>query len=120
MALSTYSQLKSSIANFLNRSDLTTEIQDDFIKLTEADFNAKLRIRQMEQQDDITIDAEQVTVPTGFLAVRSFYILQSSTKYPLEYITPHNMFETKGGSRTGRPRAYTIESDDEVENNDSR
>ena len=79
MALSTYSELKASIANFLNRSDLTTEIQDDFIKLTEADFNAKLRIRQMEQQDDITIDAEQVTVPTGFLAVRSFFILQSST-----------------------------------------
>ena len=115
MALSTYSQLKSSIANFLNRSDLTTEIQDDFIKLTEADFNAKLRIRQMEQQDDITIDAEQVTVPTGFLAVRSFFILQSSTKFPLEYITPHNMFEIKGGSRTGRPRAYTLESDNEVE-----
>ena len=67
-------RIKASIANFLNRSDLTTEIQDDFIKLTEADFNAKLRIRQMEQQDDITIDAEQVTVPTGFLAVRSFYI----------------------------------------------
>ena len=33
MALSTYTELKSSIANFLNRSDLTTEIQDDFIKL---------------------------------------------------------------------------------------
>ena len=115
MALSTYSQLKSSIANFLNRSDLTTEIQDDFIKLTEADFNAKLRIRQMEQQDDITIDAEQVTVPTGFLAVRSLYILQSSVKYPLEYITPHNMFEIRGGSRSGRPRAYTLESDNEVE-----
>ena len=115
MALSTYSELKASIANFLNRSDLTTEIQDDFIKLTEADFNAKLRIRQMEQQDDVTINAEQVNVPTGFLAVRSFFILQSSTKFPLEYITPHNMFETKGGSRTGRPRTYTIEADNEVE-----
>ena len=29
----------------------------------------------MEQQDDLTINAEQVNVPTGFLAVRSFYIL---------------------------------------------
>ena len=115
MALSTYTELKASIANFLNRSDLTTEIQDDFIKLTEADFNAKLRIRQMEQQDDITINAEQVNAPTGFLAVRSFYVLQSSVKYPLEYITPHNMFEIKGGSRTGRPRTYTIEADNEVE-----
>ncbi len=115
MALSTYSELKSAIANWLNRTDLTDEIADDFIKLTEADFNAKLRIRQMEQIDTITIDSETETVPTGFIAVRSFYILLSSVKYPLEYITPHNLFEVKGGSTTARPRAYTIESDNETE-----
>ena len=115
MALSTYSELKSAIANWLNRTDLTDEIADDFIKLTEADFNAKLRIRQMEQIDTITINSETETVPTGFIAVRSFYILLSSVKYPLEYITPHNLFEVKGGSTTARPRAYTIESDNETE-----
>ena len=115
MAISTYSELKTSIANWLNRSDLTSEISNDFIKLAEADMNAKLRIRQMEQQDDVTINAETVTVPTGFLAVRSFCILQSSVKYPLEYITPANMNEIRGGSRTGRPVTYTIESDDETE-----
>ncbi len=114
MALSTYTELKTSIANWLNRSDLTTEIADDFIKLTEADFNAKLRIRQMEQIDTVTINAETVTVPTGFISVRSFYIL-SGNKYPLEYLTPSNLFETKGGSRTGRPRSYTIEADNETE-----
>ena len=115
MALSSYSELKSGIANWLNRTDLTDEIADDFIKLTEADFNAKLRIRAMEQIDSITIDSETETVPTGFIAVRSFYLLLSSNKYPLEYITPHNMFEIRGGSRSGRPRSYTIESDNETE-----
>ena len=115
MALTTFSELKTSIANWLNRSDLTSEIADDFIKLTESDFNAKLRIRQMEQIDTVTINAETVTVPTGFISVRSFYILSSSTKYPLEYITPHNLFEIRGGSRSGRPRSYTIEADNETE-----
>ena len=86
MALNTYAGLKTSIANWLNRTDLTSEIADDFIKLTEADFNSKLRIKQMEQIDTITIDSETETVPTGFIAVRSFYILSSSVKYPLEYI----------------------------------
>ena len=90
MALSTYAELKTGIANWLNRTDLTDEIADDFIKLTEADYNAKLRIRQMEQIDTITIDSETESVPTGFISVRSFYILLSSTKHPLEYITPHN------------------------------
>ena len=115
MALSTYAELKTGIANWLNRTDLTDEISDDFIKLTEADFNAKLRIRAMEQIDCITIDSETETVPTGFIGVRSFYILLSSNKYPLKYLTPHNMFDIRGGSRSGRPRAYTIESDDETE-----
>ena len=32
MALSTYTELKTAIANWLNRSDLTDEISDDFIK----------------------------------------------------------------------------------------
>ena len=69
----------------------------------------------MEQIDTVTINAETVTVPTGFISVRSFYILQSSNKYPLEYITPHNMFETKGGSSSGRPRVYSIEADNETD-----
>ena len=84
MALSTYAELKTGIANWLNRTDLTDEISDDFIKLTEADFNAKLRIRAMEQIDSITIDSETETVPTGFIGVRSFYILLASNKYPLK------------------------------------
>jgi hypothetical protein len=115
MALSNFTSLKTAIANWLNRSDLTNEITDDFIKLTEADFNAKLRIRQMEQIDTITIDSETESVPSGFIAVRSFYILSSSTKFPLEYITPHNLFEIRGGSRSGRPRSYTLEADNETE-----
>ena len=115
MALTTYTDLKTSIANWLNRSDLTTEIAGDFIALAEADFNAKLRIRQMEQIDEITIDAETETVPTGFISVRSLYILSGSTKYNVEYITPANLFKTKGSSTSGLPRVYSIESDDATE-----
>lgn len=115
MALSTYTDLKASIANWLNRSDLTTEIAGDFIALTEADFNAKLRIRQMEQIDPITINAENVTVPVGFIAVRSFYVLSGSTKFNLEYITPANLTKIKGGSTSGMPRVYSIQSDNGVE-----
>ena len=74
MALSNYSELKSSIANWLNRSDLTTEIAEDFIVLAEKDFNSKLRIRSMVTQTIITIDAETENLPSGFLQVRDFYI----------------------------------------------
>ena len=65
MALDTYANLKTSIANFLARDDLTSEI-DDFIDLTEADFNRRLRIRDMETVNtSFSIDAETEALPTG-------------------------------------------------------
>jgi hypothetical protein len=108
MALSTYTELKTTIANWLNRSDLTSEISDDFIVLTEADLNAKLRIRQMHAQTTITIDAETETVPTGFLQVRDFYILSNGAKFPMTFISPAQMDAVKASSTTGVPSSYTI------------
>jgi len=60
MALNTYTALKAAIANWLNRSDLTDEIANDFIVLTEADLNSKLRVREMITETTLTIDAETV------------------------------------------------------------
>ena len=111
MALTNYTTLKASIANWLNRSDLTDEIADDFIVLTEADFNSKLRVRKMIAQSTITIDSETESIPTGFLQVRDFYILSGSTKHPLRYMTPSQMDQVKGTSVTGIPQAYTILGD---------
>jgi len=108
MALSTYTELKSAIANWLNRSDLTSEISSDFIVLTEADLNAKLRIRQMHDQTTITIDSETESVPTGFLQVRDFYILSNGQKYPMTFISPAQMDSIKASSTTGVPSSYTI------------
>ena len=111
MALTTYTELKTSLANWLNRSDLTTEIGDDFIKLTEADLNSKLRVRAMIAQVNITVDAETESLPTDFLQIRNFYILNGQTKTPLVYTTPASMDTTSGTSRTGLPTTYTILGD---------
>ena len=111
MALTTYTELKASIANWLNRSDLSTEIADDFIVLAEADLNSKLRIRKMINQATITINAETEDLPTGFLQIRDFYILSGSTKYPLKYMTPSQMDSIRGTSTTGIPLTYTILGD---------
>ena len=109
MAISTYTELTSAIANCLNRSDLTTEIGDDFIKLVESEYNSKLRIKAMlTSKTDYSVDAETVAVPTGFLQVRDFYIVQGTNKYSLTYMPPTQMDQVKGGSTTGRPNVYTI------------
>ena len=112
MALNTYSALKTSIANWLNRSDLTSEISEDFIVLTEKDFNSKLRIRKMiSSNSSFSIDAEEVDIPTGFLQVRDFFIVEGGTKYALQYITPSQMDQIKGSSTSGQPSTYTILGD---------
>ncbi len=112
MALSTYAELKTSIANWLNRSDLTDEISDDFIKLVESEYNSKFRIRKMLTSDtSFTIDSELEALPTGFLQVRDFFIVSGSAKYSLTYMAPTQMDQTKGGSTSGRPNTYTILGD---------
>ena len=42
----TYDELKTNIANFLNRSDLTDQL-DFFIDATEAEFNRRLRTKDI-------------------------------------------------------------------------
>jgi len=111
MALTSYSTLKTAIANWLNRTDLTSEISDDFITLTEADFNSKLRIRKMVTQTTITIDSETESLPTGFLQVRNFYILSGATKYALRYTSPSHMDQLRGTSTSGTPELFTILGD---------
>jgi hypothetical protein len=111
MALATYSDLKTSIANWLNRTDLTSEISDDFIILTEADLNSKLRVRKMITSTSITIDSETESIPADFLQIRDFFITEGGTKHSLKYITPAQMDEIRGSSTSGLPQTYTILGD---------
>ena len=55
MAISTYTELKTSIANFLNRDDLTATIPD-FISLAESSINNEIRHWRMETRAETTGD----------------------------------------------------------------
>ena len=68
MALSTYSDLKTAIANFANRSDLTTNI-DDFIDLTEARLNREIfsRFENQRVTANTTANDPFVSLPTPAL-----------------------------------------------------
>ena len=109
MALNNYANLKTAIANFLARDDLTTEI-DDFIDLTEADFNRRLRIRDMEVVDNaFIINAETEALPAGFLQIRSFIITSTTPDTGLVLMSPFHQANTQGHDNIGTPRAYSIE-----------
>ena len=59
----TYDELKTNIGNFLNRSDLTSEL-DFFIDATEAEFNRRLRNKDMVKRATATADAQYMSLPT--------------------------------------------------------
>jgi Sec7-like guanine-nucleotide exchange factor len=62
----TYDELKTNIANFLNRSDLTNQL-DFFIDATEAEFNRRLRVKDMIKRATATADAQYISLPTDWL-----------------------------------------------------
>tara|TARA_R100001510_G_scaffold686_1_gene510 strand:- start:874 stop:1080 length:207 start_codon:yes stop_codon:yes gene_type:complete len=68
MAFDTFSNLKTAIANYLNRDDLTAFI-GDFITLTESRLNRELRVREMISSDTSTTTVsgtQSYSLPTGF------------------------------------------------------
>ena len=73
MAITTYDELKASIASWLNRDDLTAVIPD-FIALAESSINRDLRHYKMVQRADATLDSRYVQVPEDWLETMRFSI----------------------------------------------
>ena len=112
MALSTFTGLKESIADWLDRSDLTARIPD-FITLAEARINRELRIRPMEVRStmETTSGQQYFNLPGGYIQMRNIQ-LNTDPIRALEYITPEMLDRLYGGSSKGVPRAYTLIGDE--------
>lgn len=85
MTISTYAELKSAVADWLNRADLTPAIPT-FIRLAEAKFNRDLRTRKQVKRATAVLDGQFLSLPTDWLeAIR----LQLNTTPPrvLSYVT---------------------------------
>jgi len=109
MAISTYSELQTAVANWLDRDDLTARIPE-FITLCEARFNRSLRIRAMETLDisvDTVAGTSTVALPTGYVQMRDISLITSPLTQ-LQYLTPEIMNRLNSGSLTGKPETYTI------------
>ena len=109
MAISTYSELNTAVANWLDRDDLTNRIPE-FIALCEARFNRSLRIRAMETLDttvSTVAGTSTVALPTGYVQMRDISLITSPITQ-LQYLTPEIMNRINAGSRTGKPETYTI------------
>ena len=112
MAISTFAELKTATANWLDRSDLTDRIPE-FIALAEARFNRNLRIRDMETVStaiSTVAGTREYDLPTGFVQMKEFH-LTTDPLTPLAYITPEMMSRIWAGSTKDKPEVFTIIAD---------
>jgi hypothetical protein len=88
MAISTYTELKTAVANWLGRSDLTDRIPE-FITLAEAAI-ARL-LRKQVTRAALTLNSDAVSLPAGATELRSVRLNTDTRKYPLYLTTPEGL-----------------------------
>jgi hypothetical protein len=97
----TYNGLKASIADFLNRQDLTSAIPD-FVALAEAQMSRRLLqagpVRMMMARSDATITDEFITAPNDFMGIQTIYVGSGETAsglLRLQVATPDEINDLK-------------------------
>lgn len=108
MALTNYSDLKTEIANYLGRDDLTSQIPT-FIQLAEKRLERDLRIRQMLKVVEATTTAGDSTVgmPEDFLAMKDIHI-ESDPIRTLKFQSTSNFYRNARPNDRGVPIDYTL------------
>jgi len=108
MPFTNYSDLKTSVANYLGRSDLTSVIPD-FISFAELRLSRDLRTRQMlKSATASTVSGDgKVALPTDFLELRDLHI-QGNPRIPLNYMSPAMFTRDARADESGKPVFYTI------------
>lgn len=112
MPFTTYTELKTSVADWLNRANdpVIMAAIPDFIALVEARFGAHEAI-QYERRDSLVLNAASVTLPTDCREVRSLYFDDATRRYPIELRTPEEIDPTRiGPVVAGIPRKAAVTS----------
>ena len=111
MAITTYAELKTAVANWLIRSDLTSRIPE-FIALAEADINAKFEHRDIASSSTLTpvVGSRYITLPTGYRSPQQLWgqWVDSGGTFDLRPLTPETMAPSSVNSI---PSAWCVDGD---------
>jgi len=107
MSYTSYTDLKTSVANYLGRSDLTSIIPD-FISFAEIRMARELRTRKMLSSATSLFVAgdAKVALPSDFLQIRDLYV-QGNPRFPVSYLSPSAFTRNARADESGKPVFYT-------------
>ena len=108
MPITTYTELKSAVADWLLRDDLTA-VLPSFISLAEAGLNRQARHWRMEKRSTATLDSQYSALPADFLQPIRLS-LTSGTTFELELASQADIVDMRSlaANNTGRPRYYAL------------
>jgi hypothetical protein len=106
MALATYADLLTTVANYLARDDLTAYIPDG-VTVFEAAAARKLKVRLQESTATLTPTAGVATIPSDYLGYRRV-TWTGSPIHELNYVAPP-IYSSYLNLVTGVPISFTIE-----------
>ena len=107
MALNNYGNLQTSIADWLNRSDLTNVIPD-FIKLAETQLNREIRHYKMHNKATANIETQYSATPTDWLQSIRFHLNDTSATL-LKQTSPEEIAKLRDDAddAKGKPQYYS-------------
>lgn len=108
MAITTYDELKTSIANWLNRDDLTAVIPD-FIALAEARIARDLRHFKQEKRIATTVDERFENLPNDWIEITQVQIVGGGVISSISSAEMERRREVDVS--TGQPRFMRVTAD---------
>ena len=105
---SDYTTLQATIASYLARTDLTSEIPE-FIRLAEDRLLRDLRIRNLIKVATTKTTAGDATVslPFDFVSMKDLHI-QGNPTQTVKFLSTSNFFRNAQTSISGLPNRYTL------------
>ena len=103
----TWAELKTTLANWLNRDDLGAAEIPEAIALAERRFQRTIFSPERETETTLAASAETVALPSDLWGIRALH-LAADPKVVLEPMTLAELRGRYAGAATGKPQNYAI------------
>ena len=111
MSLATNALLKAALATWSAKTSLT-DMLPDFVAWAHQEICRRLRAPVLYARASVTVNAETITAPSGFLAAKRFY-LDLTPRLPLHLTDSGRLIDMTANLATGSyPTHFAVESTD--------
>ena len=108
----TYDELKTEIANYLNRTDLTNQL-DGFIDKCEGEINRKIKHKDQIKRSQAVLDAQYTQLPGDFIGIINVDLQGTNPPVALfqQSLESLDLHRSTTGDAKGQPKYFAVDGD---------